>query len=420
MDPLNTISGIMNGSMRVIMIACDLRDRFRNADLFLRGLIVQLTALRAALTKISGWIKGASEARYQLLCDLGDSLLFCQLLVDRLERDVLELSNGAPLQPDSMARLKTCFKGGSISDVQALLDRQTNTINLVLATYIWRRIKVDNPGRKRRDDKESPDGPNTSVGRGQARPSKIIDFLVLGSDLGAAEELMYALERSKNLVADAGIEGLTDFASSARQRCMEDSATIGHCPEYTPRTQGVSLLKRTNDLSVASREALSSAGETVKGEHVSRGIIRICSKKSDLRFTDLRKHLAPGNEEWLRCNLFDIFGIIYAVDASYCTDELQFCGLCDQTIGRAASIASTPGLSGRTICICYIGVLCETDVRRKRFFKILREHCHDSPLRRILYLHYLCRPLGPEVEQVIADVHKDQVIQRHLRAALLL
>lgn len=53
------------------------------AELFLRCLIVQLTTLRAALHKLNDWIAAsAAEQRYRLLVDIGDSVNFCQLLVD--------------------------------------------------------------------------------------------------------------------------------------------------------------------------------------------------------------------------------------------------------------------------------------------------------------------------------------------------
>lgn len=137
MDPVVAIVGLIDGSSRIINTLFTLRDKFRDADLLLRGLAVQLTTLRAALGEINEWMKYNAEQRCQLALELGESLTFCRLLVDKLNKDLMELSNGSPLQPDTLARLRTCFSTGSIGDIQVLLDRQTNAINLLLATYNW-------------------------------------------------------------------------------------------------------------------------------------------------------------------------------------------------------------------------------------------------------------------------------------------
>lgn len=137
MDPVTAIVGLMEGSTRVITSICVLRNKYKDADLLLRGLVVQLTTLRAALGEINHWVQENAGRGSQVILELGESLTFCRLLIDKLENDVMELSNRSPLQPDVMARLKTCFSSGSIADIQVLLDRQTNAINLLLATYNW-------------------------------------------------------------------------------------------------------------------------------------------------------------------------------------------------------------------------------------------------------------------------------------------
>lgn len=79
----------------------DLHERWQAADFELLNLVVQLTALRAALTKIKEWIDDAGDEVYhQLVMDLDSSTTCCKMLIDKMDAEVSGLYETAESKMD--------------------------------------------------------------------------------------------------------------------------------------------------------------------------------------------------------------------------------------------------------------------------------------------------------------------------------
>lgn len=114
--------------------------RYDGARLRLNSLLLQILALRTALHQIDGLVKaGAAEKHHQLTMDMGTCLTCCEPLLEKLDKDCKRLAkdDGPLIEPTFLVRLETAFNGGPATDMEALLDRQTNALNLLLTAYSW-------------------------------------------------------------------------------------------------------------------------------------------------------------------------------------------------------------------------------------------------------------------------------------------
>lgn len=110
-----------------------------DTQLILQGLVTQVQTLRTALSRIEELCRvQASRGQLELLEAFQISLSYCDTLVERLAEDVATLctDTNAPLAR-LIQRLKSTFDSGSIHELQTLLDRQINALNLLLNIYSW-------------------------------------------------------------------------------------------------------------------------------------------------------------------------------------------------------------------------------------------------------------------------------------------
>ncbi|KAJ4154186.1 hypothetical protein LMH87_010646 [Akanthomyces muscarius] len=117
----------------------------QGARLRFNSLLLQIMALRTALHQIDGLVKaGAAEKHHQLTTDMGTCLTCCEPLLETLDKDCKRLAkdDGPLLDPTFLVRLKTAFNGGPATDMEALLDRQTNALNLLLTAYSCQSLRL--------------------------------------------------------------------------------------------------------------------------------------------------------------------------------------------------------------------------------------------------------------------------------------
>jgi guanine nucleotide-binding protein G(i) subunit alpha len=128
-----SVVNIVDVLARTISAVRELLLQWEDAEFTCLNLLAQLTALKAALTKIEEWrVSEIAEAHHQLTMDLDDSVACCRILVRRLDT----LLSGLPLNPDGTlnlsAKTKILFRSGSMDDLQKLIERQTNALILLL------------------------------------------------------------------------------------------------------------------------------------------------------------------------------------------------------------------------------------------------------------------------------------------------
>jgi|SRR5579862_3720083 len=111
----------------------DLHDRWRDADFTVLNLITQLTALKAALSKIQEWIDSdPAEQHHQLVMDLDMSMTCCRMLISKMDAQVSELHRTADEALDLGSRIKIVFGNKANEDLQKVIERQISALNLLL------------------------------------------------------------------------------------------------------------------------------------------------------------------------------------------------------------------------------------------------------------------------------------------------
>ena len=117
----------------------ELHDRYKEAELTLLNLASQLTALRAALSKIQDWMDNGMDGdpHHQLVMDLDVSVKCCQLLAGKIDMLVGELADTVDEPLDFSSIVKLVFKNKSIDDVQKMILQQTSALTLLLTACNW-------------------------------------------------------------------------------------------------------------------------------------------------------------------------------------------------------------------------------------------------------------------------------------------
>ncbi|KAI0818406.1 hypothetical protein GGR55DRAFT_74012 [Xylaria sp. FL0064] len=114
-----------------------MHGRWQDAELSLLSLSIQLGALKAALTGIQSWLVSDSVGMHYLLqMELDSSATCCQLLIKKVDAFIREVQRddiaGGSGHLSFMGRAKMALSGSSIEDVLRMIDRQTNSMNLLL------------------------------------------------------------------------------------------------------------------------------------------------------------------------------------------------------------------------------------------------------------------------------------------------
>jgi guanine nucleotide-binding protein G(i) subunit alpha len=133
----NTVAAIniIDAISRAISTIRSLREQWKDAEFTCLNLIGQLTALKAALWRLKEWTESeAAETHHQLTMDLDESVNCCRILVAKIETMLLELSRGPNGTLKKLAKSKLLSRNSTINDLQKMIERQTNSLTLLLTT----------------------------------------------------------------------------------------------------------------------------------------------------------------------------------------------------------------------------------------------------------------------------------------------
>ena len=143
-DPISIIgtfgavANIIDVVGKTISTIRELRDEWKEADLTFLSLAAQLTALKAALTKIKEWTDNElSDAHHQLVMDLDVSMSCCRMLIGKINTLLSKLYQTADETLDFSSKVKLVFGSKNIDDVQKLIEQQTSALTLLLTACNW-------------------------------------------------------------------------------------------------------------------------------------------------------------------------------------------------------------------------------------------------------------------------------------------
>jgi guanine nucleotide-binding protein G(i) subunit alpha len=143
-DPLTIIGtgssvvGIIEVLAKTMSRLGELKERWKQADFTFINLIAQLSALKAALNKLQGWIDSdVDETRHLLVMDLEVSITCCRTLIDKINAEVSNLYRVADNGLSSQGKLKLVLKNGTLEGLQKMVERQTNALTLLLTVCNW-------------------------------------------------------------------------------------------------------------------------------------------------------------------------------------------------------------------------------------------------------------------------------------------
>jgi hypothetical protein len=129
---------IVNGISRIVGMISDLQARWGDTGLTLLSLASQLTALRAASTKIEEWIdQDLQDTHHQLVMDLDVSISCCRLLMNKIESFFFDLTQLTERPLDLREKFKIVFGSSGPESVQKLIEHQTSALTLLLTACNW-------------------------------------------------------------------------------------------------------------------------------------------------------------------------------------------------------------------------------------------------------------------------------------------
>ena len=135
---VGAVANIIDVVDKTISTFCDLQNKWKEADLTFLSLVAQLTALRAALTKIKQWADNdLGDPHYQLVMDLDISMSCCRMLIGKIDVLLSELHQTADETLDFSSKVKLVFRSKNIDDVQKLIEQQTSALTLLLTACNW-------------------------------------------------------------------------------------------------------------------------------------------------------------------------------------------------------------------------------------------------------------------------------------------
>jgi hypothetical protein len=143
-DPISIIgtfgaaANIVDVIGKTISTIRELRDEWKEADLTFLSLAAQLTALKAALTKIKEWTDNEfGDPHHQLVMDLDVSMSCCRMLIGKIDLLLSKLHHTGDETLDFSSKVKLVFGNKNIDDVQKLIEQQTSALTLLLTACNW-------------------------------------------------------------------------------------------------------------------------------------------------------------------------------------------------------------------------------------------------------------------------------------------
>jgi guanine nucleotide-binding protein G(i) subunit alpha len=141
-DPLTfigaaaSIVGIIEALGTTVSTLHELHRRWKRADFTFINLIAQLTALKAALSKLQEWMDAdldeAQDPYHQLVIDLELNIACCKMLTHKMDSEILQLYQNAENKLDSQSKVKLMVKNGTLESLQKMVERQTSALTLLL------------------------------------------------------------------------------------------------------------------------------------------------------------------------------------------------------------------------------------------------------------------------------------------------
>ena len=143
-DPI-TIIGTLGAAANIIDVLSktintirEIRNEWNEADVTFLSLVSQLTALRAAMTRIKEWMDAEpDDLHYQLIMDLDVTLSCCRMLTSELNKRISELHQTPNETLEFFSKVKLVFGSKSINYFQKLIEQQTSALNLLLTACNW-------------------------------------------------------------------------------------------------------------------------------------------------------------------------------------------------------------------------------------------------------------------------------------------
>ncbi|KAH7392969.1 hypothetical protein BKA66DRAFT_567694 [Pyrenochaeta sp. MPI-SDFR-AT-0127] len=130
---VGAIANIIEATSKVIVTANDIHARWNDIDLTLLSFTAQLTAFRAALRRVQEWMDNeAQEQHHQLVMDLESTLSCCAALIARIETLFSDWLVSDVRPSSAASRWKFVLKNKGMDSVLKLVERQTNTLTLLL------------------------------------------------------------------------------------------------------------------------------------------------------------------------------------------------------------------------------------------------------------------------------------------------
>jgi len=95
-----------------------LHSRWKEADFTFINLIAQLTALKAALSKLQEWMDtDMDEPYHQLVMDLEASVTCCRMLVRRMDSEVEDLQQNSGTGLNAQNKIKLVVKNRTLEEL---------------------------------------------------------------------------------------------------------------------------------------------------------------------------------------------------------------------------------------------------------------------------------------------------------------
>ncbi|KAH7392981.1 hypothetical protein BKA66DRAFT_439102 [Pyrenochaeta sp. MPI-SDFR-AT-0127] len=131
---VGAICTIIDTTSKAISTLNDLRNKWATLDLTLLALASQLTALRAALSKIQTWIRGnyGQVPHFQIVMDLDVSVACCKLLMSELGNFLSRLNNNRTRHLSFARKVQATFSHRWVEEIEKLLQQQTSALTLLL------------------------------------------------------------------------------------------------------------------------------------------------------------------------------------------------------------------------------------------------------------------------------------------------
>lgn len=130
---LGAIVNIIDGTAKALSAISNLRARWKDADITLQGLDVQLSLFETSLRLIQDWRDSEPlEPHYQLVMELDKTLAFCGVLVNRLEELFVNWESSIERPTATSSRWKAVFGKKGLDSLLEHVALQTSALNLFL------------------------------------------------------------------------------------------------------------------------------------------------------------------------------------------------------------------------------------------------------------------------------------------------